>query len=415
MNDLNFETSKIEKAFLVGIDYGQGDVEISMIELKELVKTAGGEVFDFAIQNRDSVDPKICIGKGKLTEIKEIIAENKLDMAIFDIELSPTQIYNIQKILGVPVIDRTILILDIFAIRAKTAEGKLQVELAQLKHKFNALRGKGLVLSRQGGGIGTRGPGETQLETDKRHIRRRLDKIEEDLDKVAKQRGEIRKNRQQNRFKTVSIVGYTNAGKSTLFNYLTNSDVLAMDKLFATLDPTVRALKLENNEVMLIDTVGFIRNLPHFLVNAFKATLEEVVLSDLVVLLSDYSDKDCFKQQEITFKILDELGYKNKVIKVYNKCDLVEDLSGTSDGISISAINGLGLDELKKKINDELFPSKTILTLKIPYQNGDVMATLRAKKYILSENYEENHQIVKIAIDNDEVYMYNKFITNDYS
>ncbi|MEG1805614.1 MAG: GTPase HflX [Clostridia bacterium] len=414
MNDLQFE-NKPEKAYLIGIDYGQGDVKISMLELAELVKTAGGEVFDSVIQNRDSVDPKICIGKGKLIEIRQIIEENDVDIAIFDIELAPTQIYNIQKILKVPVIDRTILILDIFAIRAKTSEGKLQVELAQLKHKFNSLRGKGIVMSRQGGGIGTRGPGETQLETDRRHIQRRIDKIEADLEKVVKQRGELRKNRLQNQFKTVSIVGYTNAGKSTLFNTLTQSEVLAMDKLFATLDPTVRALKLEQNDVMLIDTVGFIRNLPHFLVNAFKSTLEEVVLSDLVLLLCDFADKDCFKQQEITLKILEELGYKNKIIKVYNKCDLVSDLSATSDGISISAVTGFGLEDLKKRIATELFPSKTILTLKVPYENGEIISALRSKKCIISENYEENYQIIQITIDNDDVYMYNKYITNDYS
>ena len=416
MTELYSNHAEKEKAYLIGIDTKQnGEAETSMLELCELLKTAGGELFDYTIQNRKSVDPKLCIGSGKLKEIKSIIEENDIDVAIFDIELTASQTNSISAILGIDVIDRTILILDIFALRANTSEGKLQVELAQLKHQYNNLRGKGISLSRQGGGIGTRGPGETQLESDQRHIKRRLDKIEDDLEKVVSRRSELRRNRQRNEYKTISLVGYTNAGKSTLFNTLTNSDVYAHDKLFATLDPTTRALGLpKGNEVLLIDTVGFIRNLPHFLVNAFKSTLEEVILSDLVLLVCDYSDKDYLRQQEITLEILKELGYDKEIIKVYNKCDLVEANVSEIDGIAISSTTGFGLDILKKKISEELFPAKITVKLKLSYDQGKILSDLRGKNCIIEEKYFDDYQIIEISIDKHDIYVYNKFITNDY-
>ncbi len=416
MTELYTNHSEREKAYLIGIDTKQnGEAATSMLELCELLKTAGGELFDCVIQNRKSVDPQLCIGRGKLIEIKAIIDENEIDIAIFDIELSASQINNITAILGIPVIDRTVLILDIFALRAKTSEGKLQVELAQLKHKYNNLRGKGISLSRQGGGIGTRGPGETQLESDQRHIKRRLDKIEDDLEKVVGRRTELRRNRERNQYKTISLVGYTNAGKSTLFNTLTHSEVYAQNQLFATLDPTTRALTLpKGNEVILVDTVGFIRNLPHFLINAFKSTLEEVVLSDLVLLVCDFSDPDCFRQQEITLEILKELGYESDVVKVYNKCDLVDDTTAAADGFTISSTTGEGLDFLRNKISEKLFPAKINILLKLPYDQGKILSELRSKDCIIEEKYYENYQIVEICIDKEDLYVYNKFITNDY-
>lgn len=401
---------ELQKAYLIGIDLGDTfETEISMSELKELVKTAGGEVFDCIIQKRDSVDPKICIGSGKLLEIKSIMEENNVKLAIFDRELAPAQINNISKLLDCPVIDRTIVILDIFAQNAKTKEGQLQVELAQLKHRYNNLKGQGTELSRLGGGIGTRGPGETKLETDKRHIRRRLAKLQENLEDLKKQRTEIRKNRLAKDFKTVSIVGYTNAGKSTLLNALTDSNVLVKDQLFATLDTTSRELKLiGNNSAILIDTVGFIRNLPHFLIDAFKATLEEVVLSDLVLLVIDSSDPNHYDHKKITLQILDELGYKNKIITVYNKCD--KTTNRNSDGINVSAITKEGFPELIKKIDEELFPPKIKVTLSIPYEKSQIVYKLRNKYQILSEKYTDNYGIFEILIDYSDLPLYNEYI-----
>ncbi len=404
-----------QKAYLIGIDLKQdGEAEVSMNELSELVKTAGGEVFDCIIQNRRTVDPKICIGSGKLFEIRDIMKENDINLAVFDIELAPSQINNIAEILDCAVIDRTIVILDIFALRARTSEGKLQVELAQLKHRYNKLRGKGNILSRLGGGIGTRGPGESQLETDKRHIRRRMDKIEDDLKKVETRRSQMRANRTKNNFKTISLVGYTNAGKSTLFNALTKSDILAEDMLFATLDPTARRVDFSSGDfAMLVDTVGFIRNLPHFLINAFKSTLEEVIFSDLVLLVCDISDKNCFRQQEIAIEILKDLGYNKDIIFIYNKIDKnSENISLCYNGFSISAKENIGLVDLKNKIQESIFPKKELITLKIPYERQDILSNLRGKKCIIREKYEEKCQIVEISIDKGDIYMYNDFITN---
>ncbi|MBR6692835.1 MAG: GTPase HflX [Clostridia bacterium] len=406
---------KIEKAYLVGIDLGDNDCQISMEELKDLVKTAGGEVFDYAIQKRNSIDPKICIGYGKLMEIKQIIEENEIDLVIFDVELTASQTNNISDLLNCPVIDRTILILDIFALRAKSSEGKLQVELAQLKHRYNNLKGLGKSLSRLGGGIGTRGPGETKLETDRRHIRRRMDKLQQDLEEYGKHRTELRKNRSNKNYKTVSLVGYTNAGKSTLLNSLTNSNAYVKEQLFATLDTTSRLLKIDNKEIILTDTVGFIRKLPHFLINAFKSTLEEVVLSDLVLLVIDSSDNDFENHEKITREILDELGYNNKILKVYNKCDLIskEDCS-MLDGITISALSEENFFELKKAIYKTLFGEKVNLKLKIPYQDAKAISSLRKKGVIVSEKFEDTYEILEIYIDLADSLQYNKYIISEH-
>lgn len=403
---------QIQKCYLVGISLDDSDeANISMAELKELVKTAGGEVCGSVIQNRISIDPKICIGSGKLLEIKEYMEENDIDLAVFDLELSPTQINNIGRILGKSVIDRTILILDIFAQRAKTSEGKLEVELAQLKHRYNSLKGKGVELSRLGGGIGTRGPGETKLETDKRHIRRRIDKLEENIEKISMHRQELRKNRQAKKYKTVSLVGYTNAGKSTLLNALTSSDVYVKDQLFATLDSTARALELSKDKtVILVDTVGFIRNLPHFLINAFKATLEEVVLSDLVLLVCDVSDENYLKQIDITENILNELEYKGKILKVFNKCDKVS--IPPLGGINVSATEKTGFEELKNAITKELFPVESVITVKIPYEKAALIEDLRRRGKIISEEFGDLSEILKISVDYSESLLYNEYKAN---
>ena len=402
----------IQRCYLVGISTDDtSEAELSIAELVELVKTAGGEVVGKTIQNRISVDPKICIGSGKLSEIKQYMDENDIDLAVFDTELSPTQINNIGKILEKSVIDRTILILDIFAQRARTSEGKLEVELAQLKHRYNALKGKGVELSRLGGGIGTRGPGETKLETDKRHIRRRIEKLEENIDKISKHRKELRKNRLAKQYKTVSLVGYTNAGKSTLLNALTSSDVYVKDQLFATLDATARAMSIDKDKtVILVDTVGFIRNLPHFLINAFKATLEEVVLSDLVLLVCDISDPYYDRQIEVTEKILEELEYKGKILKVYNKCDKVD--SYPSNGIVVSAKEEIGFDKLKEEIKTALYPKECEITVRIPYEKASLIENLRKRGKIISENFDEYEEILRISVDYSESLLYNDYIAN---
>lgn len=318
---------------------------------------------------------------------------------------------NIGKILEKSVIDRTILILDIFARRARTSEGKLEVELAQLKHRYNALKGKGVELSRLGGGIGTRGPGETKLETDKRHIRRRIEKLEENIDKISKHRNELRKNRRAKQYKTVSLVGYTNAGKSTLLNALTSSDVYVKDQLFATLDATARAMTIDKDKtVILVDTVGFIRNLPHFLINAFKATLEEVVLSDLVLLVCDISDPCYDRQIEVTEKILEELEYKGKILKVYNKCDKVD--TYPSNGIVVSAKEKIGFDKLKEEIKTVIFPKECEITVRIPYEKASLIENLRKRGKIISENFDEHEEILRISVDYSESLLYNDYITN---
>ena len=279
---------KIQKALLVGIDTGEYDAEGSMSELWELTESAGAVPVTTVMQKRDKPDGATCIGSGRLEEITDFCRDNEIDFIVFDTELSPTQIRNIEEITDVRTIDRTMLILDIFAIRARTNEGKLQVELAQLKYLLPRLSGKGKEMSRLGGGVGTRGPGETKLETDRRHIRRRIEALKEELEHMTNRRDQLRARRKKDGVITVAIVGYTNAGKSTLMNTLTEAGVLSEDKLFATLDPTSRALKLTNGvSVMMIDTVGLVRRLPHHLVEAFKSTLEEAALADIILNVCD--------------------------------------------------------------------------------------------------------------------------------
>ena len=274
-----------QKVVLAAVDTGEYDVQVSLDELEELAETAGAVTVAKVFQKRPSFDPATCMGEGRLEELAQFCKANDVEMVIFDHELSPAQINNVEKVCGVPVVDRTMLILDIFAQRAVTAEGKLQVELAQLKYRLPRLTGMGTELSRLGGGIGTRGPGESKLETDRRHIRRRISALQEQLEQLEKRRGLLRARRKKDGVTTIAIVGYTNVGKSTLLNALTDAGVLAEDKLFATLDPTSRALMLpDGRQVMLIDTVGLVRRLPHQLVEAFKSTLEEAVGADLLCL-----------------------------------------------------------------------------------------------------------------------------------
>ena len=398
---------KPEKALLVAVDTGEYDVEASMEELWELTKSSGAEPAAVKIQKRPSAETATCVGSGMAEELADFCKNEEIDLMIFDRELTPTQIRNLEEISDTRVIDRTMLILDIFALRARTKEGKLQVELAQLKYLLPRLTGKGIAMSRLGGGIGTRGPGETKLETDRRHIRRKIENLREALKEVEKNRGEINKRRKKNGTITVALVGYTNAGKSTLMNYLTDAGVLAEDKLFATLDPTARALKLPcGKNVMLIDTVGLIRRLPHHLVEAFKSTLEQAAYADIILNVCDASNPEAQVHLDVTRQILADLGSADRpVIPVLNKWDKAE-AEGTADSapripgaVRISALNGSGVEALLSAIENAL-PEKNIeLKLLLPFDKSGLAADIRREGTIISEEYVENGLLVTALVD----------------
>ncbi|MBQ6164581.1 MAG: GTPase HflX [Clostridia bacterium] len=403
-----------EKAILIGIDDGTYDSEHSIDELRLLADTAGAETLLTAIQQRPAPDAATFIGVGKLFEIREIAEANEADLLIFDGELTPTQQRNIEKLTDIRTIDRTTLILDIFALNAKSGAGKLQVELAQLNYMLPRLGGKGTELSRLGGGIGTRGPGESKLESDRRHIRRRIKYIEEELKRTEKNRALIRGARKKRGVVTVAVVGYTNAGKSTLLNALTDAGVLAQDKLFATLDPTSRALKLpDGRSVMLIDTVGFISRLPHTLVEAFKSTLEEAAGADLILNVCDASDEHFDEHLRITRDILTELGAgATPEVTVLNKCDACADVFMLPFGrhvVRISALQKKGLDELLDEISKALPDTVRRVELLIPYTDGGAVASLRELGRVENEEYTENGVRVTALIDKRYLSRFEKY------
>ncbi|MBQ4245366.1 MAG: GTPase HflX [Clostridia bacterium] len=393
-----------EQAILVSVDTGEFDCEISLDELEELSETAGAQVIARMVQKRPAPDPATYLGSGRLEELAEFCTTHTADLIIVDGEISPSQQRNIENATDVRVIDRTTLILDIFAARARSSEGKLQVELAQLKYTLPRLSGKGRELSRLGGGIGTRGPGETKLETDRRHIRGRINRLENELKELEKRRGLLRARRAKDGVETVAIVGYTNAGKSTLMNALTQAEVLVEDKLFATLDPTSRALVLpDGRRVMLIDTVGFIRRLPHNLVEAFKSTLEEAAVADVILNVCDASDPEYPNHIKVTDEILDSLGCKDKpVVYVYNKVDKIggaEPFRTEKNSVSISALKGRGFDRLLEAIAKALPPSRIRLKMLIPYSDGSAAAALRKDGVVHFEEYRENGIFLDITAD----------------
>lgn len=395
---------KPTRALLVSVDTGDYDAQSSLLELFELAKSAGADPLLSVEQKLSHLEPGTCVGSGKLLEIKEACELHEIELLIFDLELSPVQIRNIENETNVRTIDRTMLILDIFAQRAKSKEGKLQVELAQLKYMLPRLTGKGIEMSRLGGGIGTRGPGETKLETDKRHIRRKMETLKAQLREVEQHRLQLRRRRKKDNIITVAIVGYTNAGKSTLMNYLTQAGVLAQDKLFATLDPTSRALKLPNGvSVMMIDTVGLVRRLPHHLVEAFKSTLEEAALADIILNVCDASSEEAALHLEVTEKLLISLGcVDTPIVPVLNKCDLITDdmdIMRISNAVKISAKNGTGIDELLKAIEDNLPLRVKCVKLLFPFDKAGNVANLRATSTVNSEEYTADGVVVEAVID----------------
>lgn len=393
-----------EVAVLVGIDMGLYNAQVSMDELEELARTAGAVVAAKIIQKRDKPDSATYVGSGRLEEIKSFTEANDVDLLIFDGELTPSQQRNIEDETDIRVIDRTTLILDIFAARARSNEGKIQVELAQLKYSLPRLGGKGAEMSRLGGGIGTRGPGESKLESDRRHIRRRIQSLQEELVQIAKRRENLRARREKDGVETVAIVGYTNAGKSTLMNTLTNAGVLAENKLFATLDPTSRALTLpDGRTVMLIDTVGLVRRLPHQLVDAFRSTLEEAANATVILNLCDASDECCTEHLNVTMNLLAVLGCADKpIISVLNKCDLCGGsfvLPAQGEFVMISAKTGEGLGNLLAKIQLSLPPTRRKAELLIPYNEGGLVRYIREEGVLIKEDYRADGIYVKAVVD----------------
>ena len=360
------------------------EAEISLAELERLLETAGGVTVFKLIQNKEAPDVRTYLGSGKTAELAFYCARNEVTLAVFDCELSPSQIRNLEEALGgsVRVIDRSMLILDIFALHAASGEGKLQVELAQLKYTAPRLMGKGVELSRLGGGIGTRGPGESQLETDRRHLQRRIQMLEGALAEMAENRRTQRVARDRSGQARVAIVGYTNAGKSTLLNYLTDAGILAENKLFATLDPTTRKCRLPGGEtVLLTDTVGFIRNLPHHLIHAFRSTLDEAVNADLLLILVDASDPQAAAQIGVTENLLQDLGAGEKpVLYVFNKCDLGAAVPGTVHGrenaVYISATTGQGVEQLLARMEEMLHEGSRRVSFRIPNAKQGLLAVL---------------------------------------
>ena len=427
------------QAILVGVvtrDDDPDEIEVGLDELARLLDTAGGEVFARVVQNKSTPDPRTLIGSGKVQELAELCRNNEIGLVVFDCDLTPVQIRNLEDdirggntAMEIRVIDRSMLILDIFALHAVTSEGKLQVELAQLQYTAPRLTGHGTEMSRLGGGIGTRGPGESKLESDRRHMKRRIDALKAELDVVEKNRRTMRASRDRSGLPRVAIVGYTNAGKSTLLNALTGAGILAEDKLFATLDPTTRKFTLPGGEtILLTDTVGFIRKLPHHLVSAFRSTLEEAVYADIILLLLDASDPECASQLEVTEQLLEELGAGGKpTLYVFNKCDretcdtvslmgvvakkglsFDRDPDGRPDttraAVYISATTGQGLEQLSLVLQDMVRLGKRRVTFVIPNKEQGALSRLYSEQAAV-ESVEYGYEAVTVvATVDDRVY-----------
>ena len=398
----------VRAALVSVVTRGTGeDAEVSLAELERLLDTAGGVTVFKMIQNKEAPDVRTYLGSGKTAELAFYVARNEVTLVVIDCELTPSQIRNLEEALGdkVRVIDRSMLILDIFALHAASGEGKLQVELAQLKYTAPRLMGKGTELSRLGGGIGTRGPGESQLETDRRHLQRRIRMLEQSLVEMAENRRTQRVARDRSGQARVAIVGYTNAGKSTLLNYLTDAGILAENKLFATLDPTTRKCRLPGGEtILLTDTVGFIRNLPHHLIHAFRSTLDEAVNADLLLIMVDASDAQAASQIEVTEALLQDLGAGDKpVLYVFNKCDLGVAIPGAVHGrenvIYISAATGQGVERLLTRIEEMLHEGSRRVTFRIPNDKQGMLSILYRNATVEDIQYGADAATVTAVVD----------------
>ena len=395
-----------ERLILVGVSEQDGDdTEDSMEELKELVATAGASVAGMVIQKRETMHPGTYVGKGKVEEIRELLIETQATGIVCDDELSPAQLRNLTDLLDIKVMDRTLIILDIFAMRASTNEGKIQVELAQLRYRATRLTGMGRSMSRLGGGIGTRGPGEKKLEVDRRLIGSRISQLKRELEEVRKHREINRGQRTKSKSPVAAIVGYTNAGKSTLLNTLTDADVLEEDMLFATLDPTTRQLELPGKQqILLTDTVGFIRKLPHHLIEAFKSTLEEAKYADYIIHVVDASNPQADKQMHIVYETLRSLGVEDKkILTLFNKQDARTDDEPLHDfladkTINISAKYGIGLDAVKEALADFLRADKILVERVIPYQDAGILQAVRKMGELLEEEYQPEGIFIKAYV-----------------
>ena len=400
------QTSEIkEKFILVGVETGKDRMEESLTELEELLETAGGETVGRVIQNLETINKATYVGKGKVDEIRELAEELGADGIVCDDELSPAQLSNLKDELDIKVLDRTLVILDIFAAHAQTSEGKLQVELAQLKYRSSRLTGLGKNLSRLGGGIGTRGPGESKLESDRRAIRERVSQLRSEIEKVESSRETLRKHRMSDGIPVIAIVGYTNAGKSTFLNKITDAGILAEDKLFATLDPTTRNLKIpDGEEVLFTDTVGFISKLPHNLVDAFKSTLEEAKYADLILHVADASNPEVDEQMKVVYRTLEELKVTGKpVVTFLNKQDKLEEERIIKDikadaVVKGSAKTGEGIDELLSKITEILREGKVLIDTVLSYADTSKISVIRKKGQLLAEEYEGDGIKVKAYV-----------------
>ena len=404
----NFERAVQERAVLVGLNadcftQAQTATDETLEELEALLETAGGFCTGKILQNRHTPDSHSFIGEGKALEVKMLVEATASTMVIFDNELSPGNIRALEEIMGVTVLDRSALILDIFAQRAKTREGRLQVELAQYKYLLPRLSGMGVSLSRQGGGIGTRGPGETKLESDRRHIRERINRLQDELEQVRKVRSVQRERRMKNSVPVVAIVGYTNAGKSTLLNHLTGAGIPANNRLFDTLDTTSRQLTVSDNlDVILSDTVGFIAKLPHHLVDAFRATLEELEYADLLLHVIDASDPNREEHIQVVDRLIAKLAKPGTpVLRCYNKADLVDktEIPIGEDVVAMSAKKGYGMEDLLKSIEKALGHSRHHIVVTLPYSMGGMVDKLHSGAQVLSVDYTGEGIVVETIVD----------------
>lgn len=418
MENQMIEKESEYRAVLISADTGEFDAELSIRELEELAQTAGVETVFYSIQKRPAYDSATCVGAGRLEEIAENVKSMDINLAIFDCELTANQTKNIENILDVQVIDRTTLILDIFAQRALTKEGRIQVELAQNKYRLAHLAGRGVEMSRLGGGIGTRGPGESKLETDRRHIRTHIETLTEQLKKLEKRRELHRARRKKDNILTGAIVGYTNVGKSTLLNALTDAGVLAENKLFATLDITSRMLELpDGRSIMLVDTVGLIRRLPHQLVEAFKSTLEEAASADIIINIIDISAEDGLEQADVTDSLLNDLGCADiPKIRVFNKADRLENAENIPHDdktVIISAKNKTGFDSLLECIAKNLPETAVRRKFLIPYDKTSVIGAIRTEGKIFSEEYTPEGTLIDALVDVKQLYLVESYTVNE--